>query len=260
MRYFVVDAFTDALFSGNPAGVCLPEQWPRDDVMQSIAFENNLSETAFVIKRDGTYHLRWFTPLYEIDLCGHATLATAHVLMNDIDPSLQRVEFQTQSGRLCVSRSDDLYTLDFPSRPPVACETPALLERALGARVLETRRSRDLIALLEDEAAVQSLSPDFSLLKQIDMFAVAVTAKGESCDFVSRFFVPQEDIPEDPVTGSSHCTLIPFWSARLGKKNMVARQLSKRGGTLICEDCGGRVKISGKAVCYLKGEIETPAK
>jgi PhzF family phenazine biosynthesis protein len=259
MRYYVVDAFTDRHFSGNPAGVCLPEEWPRDDVMQSIAFENNLAETAFAVTRDGTCYLRWFTPLTEVDLCGHATLATAHILMNDVDPSMRRVEFQTQSGPLFVLRSGDIYTMDFPSRPPAACETPALLERALGVRVLETHRSRDLIALVEDEAAVQTLTPDFSLLKQIDMFAVAVTARGESCDFVSRFFAPQEGIPEDPVTGSSHSTLIPFWSQRLGKKQMIARQLSNRGGQLFCEDCGGRVKIGGKAVRYLKGEIEINA-
>ncbi len=257
MRYFVVDAFTDRQFSGNPAGVCLLEKWPSDDMMQSVAFENNLSETAFIVPRDdGAWALRWFTPLFEIDLCGHATLASAYILMNDVDPSMQRVEFISQSGSLFAERSGDSYTLDFPSRPPVACETPALLESALGVRVLETHRSRDLIALVDGETTVKALSPDFSLLKQMDIFAVAVTAKGESCDFVSRFFVPQEAIPEDPVTGSSHCTLIPFWSRRLGKKQLTARQLSARGGQLICEDCGSRIKIGGKAVCYLKGEID----
>jgi|AGTN01.3.fsa_nt_gi phenazine biosynthesis protein PhzF family len=256
MKYYVVDAFTDRLFSGNPAGVCLPEKWPRDDVMQSIAFENNLAETAFAVPRGAAYDLRWFTPLAEVDLCGHATLATAHVLMSDADPAMQRVEFHSQSGPLFVLRSGDIYTMDFPSRPPTACEAPALLERALGVRVLETHRSRDLLALVEDEAAVQALSPDFSLLKQIDVFAVAVTARGQSCDFVSRFFAPRAGIPEDPVTGSSHAALIPFWSRRLGKKRMTARQLSRRGGRLYCEDCGERVKIGGKAVCYLKGEID----
>lgn len=255
MKYYIVDAFTEKPFSGNPAGVCLPDKWPRDDTMQSIAFENNLAETAFAVPRDGYYELRWFTPLTEVDLCGHATLATAHVLMNFVEPSMRRVEFRTQSGPLYVTRSGDIYTMDFPSRPPVPCEAPALLERALGARVLETYRSRDLVALLEDDRTVQSLSPDFALLKQIDGFAVVVTARGESCDFVSRFFAPQEGIPEDPVTGSSHSTLIPFWSARLGKAKMTARQLSQRGGQLFVEYCGERVKIGGKAVCYLKGEI-----
>ncbi|MEL7603400.1 MAG: PhzF family phenazine biosynthesis protein [Bacillota bacterium] len=256
MKYYVVDAFADAPFHGNPAGVCLPDKDLTDELMQSIAFENNLSETAFVVPREGYYDLRWFTPEAEVDLCGHATLASAFVLMNFVDPSAQRVEFHSQSGPLFVSRSGDLLTLDFPSRPPMPCEKPEILERALGVPVLETHRSRDVVALVADEYTVQTLSPDFALLKQIDTFAVVVTAKGNTRDFVSRFFTPQEGINEDPVTGSSHSTLIPFWSARLGKTKMIARQLSQRGGQLFVEDCGERVKISGRAVCYLKGEIE----
>lgn len=256
MRYYVVDAFADTPFHGNPAGVCLPDKPLTDELMQSIAFENNLSETAFIVPRGGYYDLRWFTPEAEVDLCGHATLASAFVLMNFVDPSMNRVEFRSQSGPLFVSRSGDLFTLDFPSRPPMPCEKPEILERALGVPVLETHRSRDVVALVADEHTVQPLSPDFALLKQIDTFAVVVTAKGNTCDFVSRFFTPQEGINEDPVTGSSHSTLIPFWSARLGKTKMIARQLSQRGGQLFVEDCGERVKISGRAVCYLKGEIE----
>jgi len=256
MKYYVVDAFADAPFHGNPAGVCLPDRPLSDETMQSIAFENNLSETAFVVPREGYYDLRWFTPEAEVDLCGHATLASAFVLINFVDPSAQRVEFRSQSGPLFVSRSEDVYTLDFPSRPPVPCEKPEVLERALGVPVLETRRARDVVALVADEHTVQTLSPDFALLKQIDTFAIVATARGETCDFVSRFFTPQEGINEDPVTGSSHCSLIPFWSERLGKTKMVARQLSQRGGQLFVEDCGARVKIGGRAVCYLKGEIE----
>ena len=256
MKYYVVDAFADRLFTGNPAGVCLPERWPDDETMQSIAFENNLSETAFLVPNGSCYDLRWFTTIAEVDLCGHATLASAYVLMNFVDPLMTRVEFRTQSGPLFVSREGDTYTLDFPSRPPVPCGKPEILERALGARVIETHQSRDLLALLEDEQTLLNLTPDFALLKQIDTFGIIVTAKGADSDFVSRFFTPQEGIAEDPVTGSSHSTLTPFWSTRLGKTRMVARQLSQRGGTLSVEDCGERVKIGGKAVCYLQGEIE----
>ena len=256
MKYYVIDAFADAPFKGNPAGVCLQDKALPDDVMQSIAFENNLSETAFIVPREGYYDLRWFTPEAEVDLCGHATLASAFVLLNFVDPSVRSVEFHSQSGPLFVSCEDGIYTLDFPSRPPVPCEKPEVLERALGVPVLETCNARDMVALVADEHTVQTLSPDFALLKQIDTFAVVATAKGDTCDFVSRFFTPQEGINEDPVTGSSHCSLIPFWSERLGKTRMVARQLSQRGGQLFVEDCGERVKIGGRAVCYLKGEIE----
>lgn len=259
MKYYVIDAFTDKPFHGNPAGVCPLTEWLPDDIMQSIASENNLSETAFFVPGGNYYDLRWFTPEAEVDLCGHATLASAFVLMNFIDPSMERVEFHSQSGPLFVSRNGDIFTLDFPSRPPVPFEKPSILERALGVPVLETHESRDVVALVADERTVKSLSPDFALLGQIDTFAVVVTAKGNTCDFVSRFFTPQEGINEDPVTGSSHSTLIPFWSARLGKKQMIARQLSQRGGELTVEDCGERVKIGGKAVCYLKGEIEINA-
>ncbi|MGI5918727.1 MAG: PhzF family phenazine biosynthesis protein [Christensenellales bacterium] len=257
MQYFVIDAFTDRLFSGNPAGVCLLENWPEAAVMQSIAMENNLSETAFLVRESsGAYGLRWFTPETEIDLCGHATLASAFVLMNEVQAVSGSVEFHTKSGTLTVSQSGDVFTMDFPSRPPVPCEVPPRLEQALGASILEAHASRDLLVLLENEDAVRNLRPDFSLLKQLkDVFAVIVTARGTDCDFVSRFFAPGIGVPEDPVTGSSHSTLIPFWRARLGKKQMIARQLSARGGTLMCEYCGDRVKIGGTAVCYLRGEI-----
>ena len=257
MQYYVVDAFTDRLFSGNSAGVCLLDSWPDDAVMQSIAMENNLSETAFLVRESsGAYGLRWFAPETEIDLCGHATLASAYVLMNEVRAVSGTVEFHTISGTLTVSKNGDVFTMDFPSRPPVPCEVPPLLEQALGASVLEAHASRDLLVLLESEDAVRNLRPDISLLKQLkDVFAVVVTARGTDCDFVSRFFAPGAGIPEDPVTGSSHSTLIPFWHARLGKKQMIARQLSARGGTLMCEYCGERVKIGGTAVCYLRGEI-----
>lgn len=258
MKYYVVDAFADELFTGNPSGVCLLETELTDELMQKIAFENNLAETAFLLKKDGTYFLRWFTPEVEIDLCGHATLATAFVAMNYVDTSLKEIEFETNSGKLSVIRNNDLYTMNLPSRMPTPTPKNSMLEKALGVKVLETHLSRDLLVLIENEKDVADLNINVDLLTKISKdisFAIIVTAKGDNCDFVSRFFAPNAGIVEDPVTGSAHCTLIPFWSKRLGKSEMVAKQLSQRGGTLICEDLGDRVNISGKAVCYLVGEI-----
>lgn len=256
MKYYIVDAFTDKLFGGNPAGICLLDKTLDAEIMQKIAFENNLSETAFLFKRDGYYDLRWFTPETEIDLCGHATLGSAFVLMNFVDIAMQTVDFKTLSGRLSVTRRGDTYYMDFPRRKPVPCAIPAVLEEALGVRVLETHRSRDLVAVVESQSAVSVMSPDMSQLRKIEnAFAVIVTAAGDDCDFVSRFFAPNAGISEDPVTGSSHSTLIPFWSERLGKTEMTARQLSQRGGVLFTKDCGDRVEIGGKAALYLTGEI-----
>lgn len=256
MKYYVVDVFTDELFHGNPAGVCLLEEWIEDALMQKIAFENNLAETAFLVKADDHYDLRWFTPEEEIDLCGHATLGSAYVLMNHVDTSMKTVEFHTMSGILKVTKNGGRYTMDFPSRKPVPCKVPVLLEEALGVKVLETHMSRDLLVLIQNDNEVANLKPDFSILKKIEnVFGFIVTAKGSDCDFVSRFFAPNAGIPEDPVTGSSHTTLIPFWSELLSKKEMVARQLSQRGGILHCRDCGSRVEIEGTAVTYLIGTI-----
>lgn len=256
MKYYVVDVFTDQHFCGNPAGVCLLDEWLEDEIMQKIAFENNLAETAFLVKNKGYYDLRWFTPEVEIDLCGHATLGSAYVLMNYVDSELKRVEFHTMSGVLTVTREKDLFTMDFPTRRAEPCEKPDLLEKALGTNVLETHMARDLMVLIEDEKTLAELEPDVNLLRQIDhVFGFIITAKGDECDFVSRFFVPNAGIIEDPVTGSSHTTLIPFWSDRLSKKELTAKQLSKRGGTLLCKDKGSRVEISGKAVTHMIGEI-----
>lgn len=258
MKYYVVDAFADELFKGNPAGVCLLDRELPDETMQKIAFENNLPETAFLLKREGKYGLRWFTPEVEIDLCGHATLATGFVLMHEVDRSVSQVSFETKSGTLSAVREGGRYFMNFPRRKPTPVPPPALLEKALGCRVLETHLSRDLLVLTERERDVRNLAPDISLMSEISRglsFAVIVTAPGEGCDFVSRFFAPNAGIIEDPVTGSSHSTLIPFWSERLHKTGMVARQLSRRGGTLFCEDLGERVRIGGTAVCYLRGEI-----
>jgi len=258
MQYFVVDAFTDELFRGNPAGVCLLNEWLDEAVMQKIAFENNLAETAFVVKRKDYYDLKWFTPEVEMDLCGHATLAAAFVVNNFVDKNNSIMKFETMSGILIVEKADDLYVMDFPSRKPVPTEITALIEKSVGVNVVEAHLSRDLLLLLKDEETVRTLAPDMDLIKTIpDALGVVVTAKGSDCDFVSRFFAPnvEPQAPEDPVTGSTHCTLIPFWSERLGKNKMIAKQLSKRGGVLFCEDCGTRVKIAGKAVLYLQGEI-----
>lgn len=256
MKYYVVDAFSEQPFRGNPAGVCLLEQEIEVGLMQKIAFENNLSETAFLVKKEGYYDLRWFTPEAEIDLCGHATLGSAHILMSYVDRTMEKVDFHTLSGVLTVTKNGDYYTMDFPSRKPVACKKPELLEEALGVKVLETYCSRDLLAIVDNEETVASMKPNFSLLGMLgDVFAVIVSAKGSDCDFVSRFFIPNFGIPEDPVTGSSHTELIPFWSERLSKSELTARQLSRRGGYLKCRDMGERVLISGKAVAYLEGEL-----
>jgi len=256
MKYFIVDAFAEELFKGNQAGVCLLDEWLDVDIMQSIAFENNLAETAFVVKRDNHYDLRWFTPEQEIDLCGHATLASAFILFNHTDVVDEVVEFQTKSGKLAVRRLGDLYELDFPARMPEKIEVTPQMSESVGIPVLEAHLSRDLLFVVENEEQVKNLVPDYDIMKEFkNCLGIIVTAKGTSVDFVSRFFIPGTSIPEDPVTGSAHCSLIPFWSERFHKNKMVAKQLSKRGGTLYCEHCGDRVKIAGKAVLYLEGRL-----
>jgi len=256
MKYYIVDAFTDTLFKGNQAGVCLLDEWLSDDIMQSIAMENNLAETAFVVNRGDYFDLRWFAPEAEIDLCGHATLAAAFVISNFVDKSVSYMEFHTLSGILSVRKIDDLYELDFPSRKPDEIEITSLMEQAIGVPVKGAYKSRDTVLLLDSEQEVFGLNPDLGLVAKLpDCFALIVTAKGNEVDFVSRFFAPNIGVPEDSVTGSAHSTLIPFWAERLGKDKMTAKQLSKRGGTLFCENCCERVKIAGKAKLYLEGEI-----
>ena len=253
---FQVDAFADRPFAGNPAAVCPLEQWLNDARMQAIALENNLSETAFFVKEGDRYRLRWFTPKLEVDLCGHATLASAFVVFRHLEPAGEVVKFATRSGELIVRRDGDLLTMDFPSRPPKRVQTPAPLAEALGKTPLETWEARDYMALFGSEEEVRSLAPDMSLLAQVGHFAVIVTAAGRGdVDFVSRFFAPASGVPEDPATGSSHCTLTPYWSARLGKKRLHAMQVSSRGGELWCEDRGERVAISGRAVLVIEGRI-----
>jgi PhzF family phenazine biosynthesis protein len=253
---FQVDAFARRIFEGNPAAVVVLEQPLKESTMQSIAAENNLSETAFVILGDSPLTLRWFTPSVEVDLCGHATLATAYILFRHQLITEETVEFLTKSGLLRVRKSGDLLSLDFPSRPPVKIELEEGLEKALGVRPVEAHASRDWLVLFGSEEDVAALKPDFGLIRRLDTFAVIATAPGEDVDFVSRFFAPKAGVDEDPVTGSAHCTLTPFWARRLGKSKLRARQISNRKGEVICEDCGDRVSISGYAVEYLAGQIE----
>jgi len=255
MRYYIADAFADKPFSGNPAGVCILEAPLPEETMQRIAAENNLAETAFVVPAGEDYNLRWFTPAVEIDLCGHATLASAFVLHEVLGADKAAYRFHTKSGLLAVTPKGDLYEMDFPSWPARQVEITPEMRRAVGG-ILEAHWNRDLVLVLEDEAAVRDYRPDFAALAAVpDCFGLAITAKGDTADFVSRMFGPNVGIPEDPVTGSTHCMLIPFWAARLGKDNLLAKQLSPRGGTLYCENRGERVKIAGRARLYLKGEI-----
>src|ERR1039457_3389406 len=244
--YYQVDTFTSRVFSGNPAGVCLLADWLPDALLQSIAAENNLSETAFVIQRDSLCPLRWFTPTLEIDLCGHATLAAAHVLFRHLGCHAPSVRFQTRSGVLAVSRDEDLLTLDLPVRPATACDTPRELSEGLGASPATTAKARDYFAVFDTEQAVRDLRPDMAVLTRLDGLGIIATAPGENCDFVSRFFAPRAGVPEDPVTGSAHCTLIPYWSQRLGRSELRAHQISPRGGELFCEHRGARVGIGGR--------------
>lgn len=254
--FFQVDAFTGEVFRGNPAGVCLLERWPGDDLLQAIAAENNLSETAFLVGREASRELRWFTPAVEVDLCGHATLASGHVIFSHLEPRHARAEFATKSGTLSVEKRDGLLWLDFPSRAPAPCATPAGLGEMLGARPSEVLCARDLMAVFEDEATVRGLQPDLAAVARLEHFALIATAPGRDADFVSRFFAPRAGIPEDPVTGSAHCTLVPYWAQRLGRKELRALQLSRRGGELFCVDRGERVLIGGRAITYLRGTIE----
>ena len=252
---YQVDAFAGHVFSGNPAAVCPLDQWLPDEQMQAIAAENNLAETAFFVRNGAGYRLRWFTPAVEVDLCGHATLASAFVVFHELTPAEQSVRFQTKSGTLTVTRDGDLLTMDFPARPPQECEVYPQLIPALGGRPEKVLASDDYLVIYPSEEEVRALRPKMDALMDIDRFAVIVTAPGKNADFVSRFFAPSKGIPEDPVTGRAHCTLIPYWSKRLGKKKLHAFQVSSRGGELWCEDRGERVGISGKAVLFFEGTI-----
>jgi predicted PhzF superfamily epimerase YddE/YHI9 len=258
VSYYQVDAFTDRAFQGNPAGVCLLERWLDDAMLQRIAGENNLSETAFAVPAGNDYELRWFTPTMEVDLCGHATLAPAFVLFTELKRKSPRVQFQTKSGPLGADWNGSIVMLDFPARPGEVCPAPPALMEGLGHIPREVRKSRDFMAVLGDEEDVRLLTPDFPRLATLDCLGVIATARGSEVDFVSRFFAPGAGLNEDPVTGSAHSTLIPYWAEKLGKKTMVARQLSQRGGTIFCEMRGDRVGIGGHAVLFSRAELILP--
>ena len=252
---YQVDAFSSKPFGGNPAAIVPLREWMPAEVMQKIALENNLSETAFFVDKGDHYELRWFTPTFEIDLCGHATLASSFVIFELFGHSSRVLSFQTKSGELTVERAGDKLVLDFPSRPAAACDVPDGLVAAIGGKPTEILKARDYMLVYETEAEIRAIEPDFAAILKIPTHAVIVTAPGSDCDFVSRFFAPEVGVFEDPVTGSAHCTLIPYWAEKLYKTEMFARQVSARGGELHCELKGDRVKIGGNAVLYMKGEI-----
>ena len=253
---YQVDAFAGRLFAGNPAAVCPLDGWLDDATMQAIAAENNLSETAFFVDRGDHYDLRWFTPEAEIELAGHPTLASAYVIFHVLRPDTRSVRFETKSGPLIVERAGDLLTMDFPALPPEPCEAPQDLIAALGLAPREVFAvTRDYFVVYDSEDEIRRIDPDMGLLKRLDRPCTIITAPGVEADFVSRFFAPALGVAEDPVTGSAHCALIPYWSKRLGKSELRAQQLSRRGGELICEDRGDRVRIAGRCVLYLDGAI-----
>lgn len=255
LALYYIDAFASKLFEGNPAAVCPLQKWLPDEIMQKIALENNLSETAFFVPKDDGFHIRWFTPTNEVDLCGHATLATAFVIFNILDYDQNIIEFDSKSGLLKVIKDDDNLILDFPAQPPTPCETPQEIINALNITPIECLESEDFIAVLNDESDVQSVEPDFEELKKLGLRGVIITAQSKKYDFVARCFFPGLGIQEDPVTGSAYTQLAPYWAAKLGKDLFNVKQLSARGGELICELYKDRVLISGKAVKYMEGKI-----
>jgi PhzF family phenazine biosynthesis protein len=252
---YIIDAFSRTIFGGNPAAVCPLREWLPDNQLSSIAVENNQSETAFFVGKRGRYRLRWFTPVFEIDLCGHATLASAYVIFQFLEPDLAEVVFETASGELRVSRSNGLLSMDLPSRPGKESEYPSALREGLGVSASEVFLARDFLVIVESEDIVRGCAPKFEMLQNLPSLGIIVSAPGRSHDFVSRVFFPTDSIKEDPVTGSAHCTLVPYWSRRLGKSTLNARQISHRGGDLLCEDLGERVRISGAATVYSVGTI-----
>jgi PhzF family phenazine biosynthesis protein len=251
-----IDAFTDQLFRGNPAAVCPLEDWPEDIILQKIATENNLSETAFFVKTEDHYKLRWFTPKIEVDLCGHGTLASAFVIFTYMSSEIEKINFHTKSGILTVEKQNDLISMDFPSRKPEPVDCPPELSEGLGYNPTETLKARDYYAVFDNPDMIISIKPDFNVLERLETLGICITAKGNDVDFVSRFFAPRAGILEDPVTGSAHSSLIPFWAERLNKKTLHALQMSERGGELFCQDLGDRVVIAGKARTYSIGVIQ----
>lgn len=255
MKYYVVDAFADKVFSGNPAGICVPEKWPPDWLMQDIAVENNFSETAFTVKEGDGYHLRWFTPCGEIDLCGHATLAAAYVLFRFYEPDADKLLFRTKSGPLEVVRRGGLYEMDFPAYALTQIGVTDEITDAIGVRPIEAWMGRDLVCVLENEEQVHAAEPDQEKLRSLDGLLLHITARGKTYDCVSRTFAPKMGVAEDAVCGSGHCHIIPLWTGKGKEETFLAYQASKRGGTLHCRKCADRVKLAGNAVLYLEGEL-----
>lgn len=255
LKLFQVDAFAQRPFEGNPAAVVPLDSWLDDALLQSIAEENHLSETAFFVPDNGGYELRWLTPEAEVDLCGHATLAAAHVLFTHLGHAGERIAFSTRSGTLEITRDDDGYSMDFPALPADEIAPPAQLVEALGASPEKVFMASDVIAVYATEEHIRAIDPDFAALRNMPGRGVLITAPGPDCDFVSRCFFPGLGVDEDPVTGSAHCELAPLWAEKLGRDSLVARQLSRRGGTVRCTVTGERVVLSGRAVDYLMGEI-----
>ncbi len=255
LTMYQIDAFADRRFEGNPAAVCLLPHWLDDEIMQAIAQENNLSETAFVVESERGYEIRWFTPAREVDLCGHATLASAHVVVNSLNRGVKDVVFQSRSGPLKVGRDGDLLEMDFPAQPPQPCALPAAVRNAFDEAPSHCLRGDDFIVVFDSESAIASARPDLQEIQKLPLRGLAITAKSEAYDFVMRFFAPRFGIDEDPVTGSAFTQLIPYWSGVLGKRSMVARQVSSRGGDVRCEMQGDRVKMAGRAATYFEGKI-----
>lgn len=251
---YQIDAFTDTLFGGNPAAVCPLESWLEEKIMQQLAAENNLSETAFFVPAtDGTFDIRWFTPKSEIDLCGHATLASGHLILNILDSEKDVVLFNYGGGQLKVAKKNEILEMDFPAIHIAPTEIDASIEEAIGAKAVEMYQGRDIMVVLKNESEVKNLHPNFSLLADRAKHGVIVTAPGEKHDFVSRFFAPGIGINEDPVTGSAHCVLTPYWADRLNKVELIAKQLSEREGIIYCQRSGDRIMLSGKAILYMQG-------
>ena len=255
LKLYQIDAFTDKVFSGNPAAVCPLNEWLPDSILQAIAAENNLSETAFYVPIENGFHIRWFTPVAEVDLCGHATLATAFVIHNLIGYDHETVRFSSRSGDLFVRKNGDSLSMDFPSQPGSPCSTPQALVDGLGKIPVEVLASEDYLTVFGSEEDILSIQPDFITLGKLDLRGVIITAQGKEVDFVSRFFCPKLGVNEDPVTGSAHCALTPYWAEKRGKTKLSARQLSKRTGSLECELKGDRIIITGKAVTYMEAKI-----
>jgi len=257
LALYQIDAFASKPFEGNPAAVCPLDEWLPDKIMQSIAEENNLSETAFFVPKDNGFHIRWFTPTSEVDLCGHATLATAYVLFNILGYKSDKVEFDSRSGILIVTKNNEWLVMNFPSQPPVLCHNiPEEIIKAFNITPIECLMSEDYIVVFEHEIDIESAKPDFEQLKKLDLRGVAITAKSSRYDFIARFFAPKYGIPEDPVTGSAYTQLAPYWASKTGSKRFNVKQVSSRGGELSCEVVDDRVLISGKAIKYLEGKIK----